>query len=276
MKSTQEFNIVSAFKIYKDVIFNVDIDLNFWTSFLSTSIENYQKDEKVSRIIYEAVFCTYDHDINIKEGYLKGYNTTREIYTRDLKTERINFFSWIRNLSIIKSYTALEILLIQALWLTFYPELNNPTNSKKDADYIQEKVKKSLRLVGLAINTKNNKHLLEFLKMSNPEFSIFLERTIRIDSKTTWSNFFEMLSTLRNIIAHHGTLVSVDAHNSLKSLSKDIFESHFEVITDLNYQSHLYPKEEHFSAFISYINEFAVNAIKFISKEKNLGFLNMY
>ncbi|TFF37228.1 hypothetical protein [Mucilaginibacter psychrotolerans] len=271
----QKSEIVVAFEKYKTIIFNVDVDLNFWTGFVSTSIVNFQQRTDIGDEIYEAGFAVYDWDIPMAAGYLKMNPLTRMIRKSELDQQRLNFFAWIRNLAVLKSYNALELLLIDALWIIYFPAEKAPSSSKKAADNIQNKIKEQLSLFGLPIDSKNNRHLIEFLKHKVPDYSRYLNSPLNIDLTTTWGNYFEMISVLRNIIAHQGTIINTDTLNEIKSKAKDIFQRHFKVVKDDFNDNHLQPKEIAFSHFVSIINTFALNTIKFASGEVDFGFLNM-
>lgn len=270
------YNIVSAFENYKEATFNANTDLNFWSSFITNAIECYQNKEGIPEIIYQAGFCAYDINVELNKGFLKGHNETRNIKTADLVAHREQFFSWIRNLVILKSYNALEILILQGIWLNHYPELKNPTNNKNASDSLQSKIKKQLEISGLQCDTRNNRHIIEFLKNKHDVYSKFLQKEVRANYITSWAGFFEMISILRNIIAHQGTIVPPDTLNELKSKAKDIFEEHFEISNDRNNEKHLLPKEKGFSNFMGYMYEFAAYTIKLTSGEDDLKFLNMY
>jgi hypothetical protein len=272
----QKTPIVIAFEKYKNVIFNVDVDLNFWTSFIDTEITIYQQRKNIPDEIYAALFVAYDLDIHTQQGFLKSNPSTRSLYKSDLKQQRVNFFMWIRNLAVLKSYNALEIFLIQAIWINYFSNEKDPTSSKKAADNIQSKIKEHLNITGLSTDSRNNRHLMEFLKNKITGYTDYLDSPLNVDLTTTWGNYFEMFSVLRNIIAHQGTIINIDTLNEIKSKAKDIFQRHFKVVNDEFKESHLQPKELNFSNFISIVNTFVLNTVKFAAGEPNLIFLNMF
>ena len=272
----QKTSIVIAFEKYKNVIFNADVDLNFWTSFIDAEIATYQKRTNIPDEIYVALFVAYDLDIYTQHGFLKSNPSTRSLYKSDLKQQRVNFFIWIRNLAVLKSYNALEIFLIQAIWINYFSNEKDPISSKKAADNIQSKIKEHLNINGLPTDSRNNRHLMEFLKNKISGYSDYLDSPLNVDLTTTWGNYFEMFSVLRNIIAHQGTVINIDTLNEIKSKAKDIFLRHFEVVKDEFKESHLQPKESNFRDFISIVNTFVLNTVKFAVGESNLIFLNMF
>lgn len=269
------YSIQKAFDNYKSAIFTVDNDLQFWKSFLSLSIKNYQNQDSISKDVRTSVFAVYDIDFSTNEGYLKLHEEITHIKTADLEEHRILFFIWVMNLSLLKCYNAMETFLFLGIWINFFPSLNNPTESKKSADRLQKEIKDNLLKNNLNADTKNNRHLIEFLKSNSVEFNQFSQNKIRIDLTTIWVNYFELLSILRNIIAHQGTFVNNDTLNEIKSKSRDIFERHFDIKIDINNEKHLQPKENNFRDLIGLVNDFVVNTIKFISKENNLSFLKL-
>lgn len=275
MTKQKIFDINSAFENYKETIFTIDNDLRFWQSFLTGAIKNYQAQTVIPDEIYSAIFAAYDIDSASGNGYLKTHKESISLKTVDLEGHKNLFFKWIMHLSILKSYNAMETFLLQAIWLQYYPNLKNPTGSKKDYDKLQIEIKAYLTSEQLLTDSKNNRHIIEFLKTKSAEFLSFSQMTIRIDLTTTWVNYFELLSILRNIIAHQGTLVSLDTQNEIKSRAKDIFERHFIIATDGKGDKHLQPIEKDFNDFISIINDFAVNTTKFISNQTDLRFLKL-
>jgi hypothetical protein len=266
----------AAFKRYKDVIFNVDVDLNFWSDFLKNATVKYQERPDYQEEIYSAGFAVYDWDIANKNGLLKMSPYTRSLMKNELESERLTFFYWIRNLALLKSYNALELLIIQSLWISHFPHGKNPIINKKSSDILQKEIKELLILNGISNDTKNNRHLIEAIKLLSPQYSSFLGMAMNIDVKTTWGGFFEMLSVLRNIIAHQGTVINNDTINELRSKAGDIFKGYFSIHIDEFKIKHLKPKENNFSNFINLINSFALNTIKIIASEPNFNFIEMY
>ena len=153
---------------------------------------------------------------NSDDGYLKSYETPFELHTKDLEIHRKFFFFWVMNLSILKSYNALELFILQVIQLSYFPTLQNPINGKKQADEVQKQIKNYLLNNNLQYDTKNNRHIIQFLKYQSAQCCSFLDHRMRIDLKTNWENFFELFSILRNIIAHQGIILNSDIHNEIK------------------------------------------------------------
>lgn len=268
------FDIKNSFDNYRQIISSITTDLEFWREFLELSINNYQSQKVTPDVIYEVAFMVNDIDVS---NNAMMTDSPRPIYlkTADLEEHRKLFFIWIMNLSLEKSYNALEIFLQQAIWLKYFPSLENPTISKKSSDALQRAIKKEITHKGLSIDVKNNRHLIAFLKIKSQDFEKFISLPINKDSKTTRENFFELISILRNIVAHRGTTITNDIVNDIKSKSKDIFEKYFIVSCDDNKDKHINPVESEFSNLISLTKDLTVNSVKFINNETDLKFIGM-
>jgi hypothetical protein len=267
--------ILKAFSKYKDVIWGIDRDIQYWQSFLKWSIKEYQEKNKDSRLLFETGFFAYDIDYDTQGGLLKSRSETFEILSSDLENHRQDFMNWVMNFSIIKAYNGLELFFLQVINVVYFKETKNPIENKRTNDKIQKGIKDFLILEGIEYDTKNNRHILEFFKAHSGNYTSFLKKYVRVDLKTDWETFFELLSVLRNIIAHNGMMISIDVHNEIKSKSKDIFQKHFEVISDNKGTKHLRPKETSFNDFIQIINDFVLNSVKHIMNQADLSFLDM-
>lgn len=266
------FDIAKAFSNYRSVIFKIDTDLNFWKSFLGVSIKNYQSKISKPDEIYSACFSVYNIDIRSNEGILTPFKDLVSIRTVDLEEHKSMFFSWILNLSILKSYNAMEIFLLQAIWLKYYPILKNPI-SDRNGFPLQREIKKELNDLGLKTDTKNNRYLIEFLKNKSKNFDEFLKQPIRIDLTTTWENYFELLSILRNVFAHQGTVITQDTLNAIKSKSRDIFERLFTIKNDISGDMHLHLNGNGMSTLITLLNDFSANSVKFFYGHNDFKFM---
>ena len=212
-------DIVKAFENYRRIIAMIDHDLSFWESFLSHSIKEYQKQKGMSEEIYGSVFAVWDVNPATNDWVLTTHNETKSTMTVDLERHRLSFYAWIENLILLKIYNASEIFLLQAIWLKYFPTLSNPTASSKASNELQKKIRKELNGSQLMADTKNNRHLMEFLKLKSDDFKKFVALPLSDDLNTTRGDFFEMMSVLRNIVAHQGT--------TMKKGKKKSFERHF-------------------------------------------------
>ena len=256
-------------------MFQVGIDLQFWNRFLKSSITKYQETETKPREILTSLFGSYDIDLSSNSGFLKVYDKPKSINTEDLQEIRENFFSWVINCSIVKTYIAVESAFMKVIWIKYFAELENPLDSKKKFDKLTKSIISSLKEAGIKRDTKNNRHIVEFLKWKSKDYNKFLVQPIRIDLTTNWSNFFELLSILRNIVSHIGSKVSMDLLNEIKGSAKDIFERHFTIDQDNFGFKHFHANQEQFGNFLNLVNDYTLNSLKIILNEKDFNFLKM-
>jgi hypothetical protein len=237
-------------------------------------IKDYQKNpEFINQYAFQSIFCVYNLPAGPSEDCLKVYKTPFLVQTEELIEYKKNFFTWIRNSSLLKAYNSCELLLLRSIQLKFFPSLSDPRKDRKCARQTDNEIKKTFTKP----DTNNNRHIIEFIKIKSSEFNSFSQEQIRIDRSTTWGNFFELFSILRNTIAHNNSILSDDAYNQIKSMSKDVFEYHFDLQTDENNFKLLIPKGgDSFSNFINLINDFSLNTSKFIFEETDLRFLDMH
>ena len=268
-------DITKAYHDYVEAVFQVGIDLKFWNRFLQTSVRKFQAENIEAREIVSSLFGAYDIDVSSDSGYLKIYDKSKSIGSAELEAYRVKFFSWVINGGIVRVYVAIEIVLIQTIWDNYFSTLPNPTASKKNTDTIQRKIREKLKEKSRSGETKNNRHLVEYLSLNSIEYQKFLAKPIRIDLTTTWKDFFELVSILRNIVSHVGSKVNNDLLNEIRSKAKDIFERHFIIIMDGQNEQHLMAVQDQIGNFLNLINDFTLNTIKIARKETNFDFLKM-
>ncbi|PWS32132.1 hypothetical protein [Pedobacter paludis] len=266
--------ILKAFDIYRNIVFATDTDLSFWKSFLDTSINSYKINNPNQVGLYEAGFYVYEYNSKYN-GLLKGHQKSRSIETSNLETYKNDFISWISNLAILKIYNALENFILQAIHIRYFPENKHAVGSKKAIDKLNNEIKTYLLDNNLSIDTKNNRHIIQFLKNKSSNVTIFLEHRMNIDITTNWENFFELISILRNVVAHQGTIVSLDTQNEIKSKAKDIFQRHFSINQDEIGLWHLQPNNQQYAGFISYFNSLSLHIVQCMFDENDLKFLGM-
>lgn len=271
MKST----LSRSYAEYVEVMFQVGIDLQFWNKFLKGAVTRYQQTESYPREIYSSLFGAYDIDLSSNSGFSKIYNESKSINTTELQEIREKFFAWVINCSIVRTYIAVETAFIQTIWATHFPTLDNPLDSKKNLEKLSKAIKSSLKESGRKNETKNNRHIIEFFKSKSIDYKKFLLQPIRIDLNTDWTQFFELLSILRNIVSHIGSKVSNDLINEIKESAKDIFERHFNLVEDKYGFKHINANQEQFGNFLNLVNDFTLNSLKIIRNEKDFDFLKM-
>lgn len=243
--------------------------------FFKKSIEEFKIKNPNYDVVHEACFRAYDISQITNERCLKVHYKHSSKNITNLDRNCKDFFIWIMNLSLLKTYNALETLLIQSIQLRYYSNFINPIGNKKAIDQITKEIKSYLTTQGISADTKNNRHIIGFLSHQSSEINAFLKLPIRNGITTNWESFFEFISILRNIIAHQGTIINADTHNQIKSKSKDIFQVHFTLPKDENDYMNLCPKDEQFLGLISLCNDFAANCVKLIFGENDLSFIGM-
>jgi hypothetical protein len=274
---TQQVSYKSYFDEYLKTAFQIEVDLRFWKHFLSTSIKNYKLENPENRWINEAGFSLYNLQPDGLSTWLHVSQQTSSIEIKDLETHSDNFFTWIMNLSITRIYNVAELFLLQAIRLKYFPSLLPLNNNKKNANKISGEIKSFFSANNQSFDTTNNRYLIEFLKTKSAEFSSFLTLKVNVDWTTKWGGFYEFFSILRNVITHHAMIITPDIRNNLNSVAKDAFNHYFiqpanTVDTDM-----LKAKDEHdFLFFLSHVNDFVTNTVKFIAGETNLTFIGLH
>lgn len=268
--------IRNAFNDYKSSVWSIDVDLHYWQSFLKWSITEYQKTENLPEIIFKAGYFVYDIDHSSQAGWLKSnHNESFFIKRSELDFHRKKFMNWVMNLAIVRAYNAIELFFLHLTNIYFLNNDKDQVLNKKDIDTVLIQIKRFLKEKNICYDTKNNRHLIQYFKNQSGNFSDFLEKAIRIDLKTNWENFFELLSVLRNVIAHNAMIVTMDTRNEINSKSQDIFQRHFNLSMGSNGLYYLQPNENIFNNLMMLINDFTINSIKHITNQKNISFLGM-
>lgn len=271
-KSTNS-QIQECFDSYKESIFNIDHDIRFWKHFLKISIDSFLA--SIDREVSTAIFTVYDLQYDKIAGCLKTHEKIYKINASELQAKSNDFFTWVMNLSILNAYNSMEVLILQAIQIKYYPDLKNPIDGKKQTDKIQRQIKNYLEINSVKVNTKNNNHIIQFLVLKSPKIKSFLNLNMNTDLQTKWIDFFHLLSILRNTIAHCTMVVQPEVHNEIKSISKDIFQRYFEIKRNRNGLWTLNPRIEIFNNFLHQINSLTINLYKLIFDESNLSFIGM-
>jgi len=126
-------------------------------------------------------------------------------------------------------------------------------------------------------DTKNNRHIIQFVEKKSELVKSFLERDIRSDLKTNWKQFFEFISIMRNIILHNNSFASRNQINNMKSVAKDVFDrfidmppgSHEYIVLRIKNDQNL------FSNLLILLNDFSINLVKYMLGYADLSFLDM-
>jgi hypothetical protein len=272
-----ESNYRTFFTHYQDTVHQLDTDIRFWKHFLTISIDRYKEDNPTNTWIHQSGFSIYDISPDGLTSWLHSSSKVLTIEIDDLTEQSNNFFAWVMNVSIIRIYNSLELLLLQTIQFKYFPLLDNPIKGKKFANKIVSEIKNYLKAKSLNADTVNNRHLIQFLKSNSALCKQFMEVPVNhVNWKTNWEKFFELLSILRNIITHDGMIVSKNTHNTIKSIAADIFVHFFEPITGKEDLEILKVKnEQYFLNFVTLINDLAGNLVKFVAEEPDLKFIGL-
>lgn len=115
------------------------------------------------------------------------------------------------------------------------------------------------------------------MSVKSDEFLVFKNQLIRSDLNSNWEEFFEFISILRNVIAHHDMIITKNIHNELKKNCKILFERHFRLIKDENDQNILFfEKKTMASHFLKLYSDFGINTVKFIYEKNDLSFIGFH
>lgn len=272
--------IKEAFEDYKNVVFDTTtIGLSFWSHFLDHSIDLYfdKYPEKKNDWLNKSVFSVFDINPNIGNGYSKRHEIIHEVLANELGNHKVELFEWMMNLSLLKIYNALEILILRSIQIKYFPTLNDPLLGRKEMKEITSEIKNYLKIKSVNADTNNNRYLIKYIELNSSDFTNFIKFSVRIDKKTNWEGFFEMVSILRNVVAHNNMLVTKNTLNEIKTHGKDIFEQYFDLRKTISGSTILSPKQDLgvFSNFINLFNEFGLNTVKFIFEENDLQFLGL-
>lgn len=265
--------IVKIHSDFQKSIHYLDSDLNFWNHFVTKwAIPEYQKTNK-AQVIHSSAYATYDNEVENGESWLKLHHDIREIHSDDLKLHSKVLFGWVEGLSIVRVYNALEILLLQTIDVCYFEAVVKPLTRKNDVDLIHQRIEAFL---GSKKDRKNNKHLLAFLRLKSEEFNKWVDQPVRRGLAANWDEFFYLISILRHVVVHQALLINRDLLNEIKSRKcHEIFSRHFNLIDLGNNSFELQPIQENFKGFISLSVQFAVNTLKFVSKQSDVSFLGL-
>jgi hypothetical protein len=265
------------FEDYIKSVFEIEVDIRFWKHFLDISIDRYKVENPINRWISQSGFSLYNIPPDSKNIWLHTSNATFTIEIDDLTGHSTNFFSWVMNMSIVRMYNAVEILLLRAIKLKHFPNLADPIKGKKETNKVIAEIKNHLKLIKEDVDTKNNRYLISFLRHSSTDIESFLVNSVNSANwKTSWNNFYELFSILRNIIAHQSMIIEKNVRNEINSIAGDIFNFYFDQpspkVTDV-----LAIKDHNlFLNFTNHINDFSGNMVKFIAGENDPKFIGLY
>lgn len=263
---------------YISSVYQIATDIWVWTEMLKKTIANLEKESNPPQTFFSSIFTVYDIDSGSNNGLLNIYsNESKQISTHNINDQKEDFLRWVRCLSILRIYNAIEIFVLSSIYDHYFKGEISFENYRNKSYLITEEIRKYFVVNNLGkFDTTNNKHLIKFLSHKEPELKIFFSQKVRVDLNTDWQQFFELLSLLRNVVAHNSMLLTKDALNQIKSQAKDIYERHFSNDIVVDELILLNPHEAKFSNLLSMVNDFTLNTVKLIKGEPNLNFGGFY
>lgn len=258
---------------YVESIFTLQTEIKFWEHFLEAQIERYVG-ENEERAVYTSTFTVYNRAASDSQGVISTYEKPKEINISDLKSQKDEFFDWIKMLFTVRAYNSLEHVLLRSIQEKYFPSLNDPLSGKKHLNKLLVEIDEWLNSNGLSTDKKNNRHLIVFILSNCSDCATFYNQFVRSDLSTTWTNFFELISIIRNVVAHQALLINQDIINQFKSIGNPVFKRYF-FIDEVDGLKLLKSKRGtgDFSNLINVINDFALNTVKFIYGKQNLDFI---
>ena len=258
---------------YVNSVYNVSTDIKIWQSIIGRIVYEYESEGLEERDLFSSIFTIYDIDKSSGNGLLKVFqNNNVRITTKNLRKQKESFFRWIINSSILKIYNSVEILLQSVISEEF---LNKDSENfgKKELKLINKEIRDCFQNENLGkYDTRNNRHLIQYLKFKSSSVEEFMKNKVRIDLQSNWEEFFELISILRNVVAHNGMLIEKDTLNNIRNSARDVFERYFSTELKVDELTILNPNQQQVLNLINMINEFAVNMVKFMKNESNRQF----
>lgn len=281
MENTVDPKILELFTFYRHTVSRIYNDLQFWQDFLNRRIEEYRNTiMKNNNSVYVSIFCVYN--VLFQSGdealQLKCHPEEYKILSDDLEKHADAFFSWIKNSSIVKAYHACERFLLGTIASYFFKNIADPLKDESSLQKINNAIISYLsKECNQRYDTKNNRHIIQFVEKKSELVKSFLERDIRSDLKTNGKQFFEFISIMRNIILHNNSFASRNQINNMKSVAKDVFDR----FIDMPPGSHEYivlrikNDQDLFSNLLILLNDFSINLVKYMLGYADLSFLDM-
>src|SRR5438552_3175201 len=180
MNAIQGEEIKKSFELYLRNVSPVIHEIGFWNHWLKHTIEVDLKRDPNPRTIFSFLKAsTYES----QSGILKIAPESISFYNYTWQEHRKNFFRWIMNLSILKTYNALELFLLQAIQISEFPQLANPIDGPKEMKKIENKICEFLKLSSISPEKKNNRYIIQFLRIKFPYFVPFMSEEINVSLK---------------------------------------------------------------------------------------------
>lgn len=273
MQIASREQLIKVFGFYKNSIFRISTDLSFWKLLMDNQAKLYEnKNDFPSAYVFEAGFAVMNLHYKNPEGRLKMHTETFKVTPAELINYRIEFYEWMMNISLVKAYNTCEIFLLRSIQLMYFEELTDPMKNRRAQTVLVNEIKK----ITPDSKRDNNKFIIDFLKIKCPKFLFFANRILSEDIKGSWEDFFEMISILRNIVAHNNSIIDDSTFNNLKSKNIFLINEYFSIkLENDGFKTIVFRTDAHFSAFINLINDFSLNTVKLIFDKNDFKFLGM-
>ncbi len=266
------------FENYKRTVFRVRDDIEFWSNFLNWAIKQYPKTfpQQIDRVIRHGLFTTIDIDFVNKKAIGVNQPNPEKRNSNSLEQYKFAFFEWVLSYATLRIYNSLEILLLKSIQLRFFKIFYGEDESRKNTETAR-KIKQFLNQKNIKNVTKNNRHIIAFLKEKSPSFKQLIKLKVREDLKVNWEEFFEMTSILRNVIVHGNADLTNNTVNELKKNGGTLLNQYFDISMG-NYGLKKLspvqaPERGNYNNFLKMFDDFAVNSMKAIFEKGDLTFL---
>ncbi len=256
---------------YVHSMMEISSDYTIWKSIVDTAILQYQKQgvKDVKNELCSMLFSAYN--LNAKTGKDFLY-----IYPRNIPLQQDSFFRWVANLAILRVYNSIEILLYSVIMEEYMRKKYSLANAKEDELVIKFEIRKYLKKN--KVEQLEERYIIQYLYRKSPEVNDFVREKMRVDLDTTWLNFFEFISMLRNLVAHNAMVVNPSNMTQIEKIAGDVYYRYFsnEILLEGNEeQIILNPKSDYFDTFLGFMNDFALNMVKCIKKQQDFAFLSL-
>jgi hypothetical protein len=164
MEDQSVFDCDSLRAAYSGVVFSISNDLIFGQTFLPAAIQAHREKYPQQTRFFESGLYAYNINLSDNKGWLHGLGLSVEITKDSLEASRERFFMWIRLLSIVRIYNALELLLYGIIETRYLPSATLQQPMRKLKTLILTELKND----GVSTGTKNNAFLLTYLGHRSP------------------------------------------------------------------------------------------------------------
>lgn len=255
-------------------LYKIGLDVKFWSSAINRISEEYEISSEEQYHLFSSICAVYDYNLESKSGNLKVLkNSQLEVTSKNIRSHKDEFLQWVINSSLLRAYNSIELLIYKCIALEYMDFEFRLEDGKGHGIIINQKIQECMKNNGLGkFSTNNNKHLIKYLEYKSPLLREFLKSKVRIDLSTTWKEFFDLLATLRHVIAHNDMMLNKDTINHIKSNGKELYQRYFTEKFNNQNLSPLSLKQDVYSNILNMTNEFGLNLAKFIKKEPNLKF----